>query len=85
MKYGKLTAERRRTFTLGFTDIDREMTRETVDGTYTYSEYAARIALLENDVFQWDCASFGFPDEVRICESDTPDVFDIDVVWRNES
>lgn len=81
MKYGKLSVERRRTFTLDITDIDHEMTRETGGGTYTYSEYAARKALLENEVFQWDCAAFGFPSEIAIHESDTPDTFDIDVVW----
>ena len=85
MKYGKLSAERSRTFTLGFTDIDREMTRETVNGTYTYSEYAARKALLENEIFQWDCAAFGFPSDMVVHESDSPDAFDIDVFWRNEN
>ena len=85
MKYGKLSAERRRTFTLGITDIDHEMVRETGNGTYMYSEYAARKALLENQVFQWDCAAFGFPDEVRMYESETPDTFDIDAYWRNEN
>ena len=85
MKYGKLSAERRRAFTLDITDIDHEMVRETGNGTYMYSEYAARKVLLENQVFQWDCAAFGFPDEVRIYESDTPDAFDIDAFWRNEN
>lgn len=83
MKYGKLWAERRRAFTLGITDIDHEMTRETGHGTYTYSEYAARKSLLENQVFQWDCAAFGFPDDMVVYESDSPDTFDIDVFWRN--
>lgn len=83
MKWGKLTAERRRTFTLDITDIDHEMTRETENKTYTYQEYAARKALLENQVFQWDCAAFGFPDEVCLYESDSPDTFDIDVFWRD--
>lgn len=83
MKYGKLSAERRRTFTLGITEIDHEMTRETGHGTYTYNEYAARKALLENEVFQFDCAAFGFPDEMNVLESDSPDTFDIDVFWRN--
>lgn len=84
MKYGTLSAERRRTFTLDITEIDHEMTRETGRGTYTYNEYAVRKALLENQVFQWDCAAFGFPDDMVIHESDSPDVFDIDVFWRNE-
>ena len=83
MKYGKLSEERRRTFTLGITDIDQEMVRETGNGRYTYSDYAARKALLENDVFQWDCASLGFPSDMVIHESDSPDTFDIDVFWRN--
>ena len=85
MKYGKLSAERLRTFTLDITDIDHEMTRETGNGTYTYNEYAVRKALLENQVFQWDCAAFGFPDEMRVHESDSPDTFDIDVFWQNQS
>lgn len=83
MKYGKLSAERRRTFTLGITDIDHEMTRENGSGTYTYNEYAARKALLENQVFQWDCAAFGFPNEMNVLASDSPDTFDIEIIWRN--
>lgn len=83
MKYGKLSAERRRTFTLDITEIDHEMTRETGHGTYTYNEYGARKALLENQVFQWDCAAFGFPDDMIVHESDSPDTFDIEVFWRN--
>lgn len=83
MKYGKLSAERRRTFTLGITDIDHEMVSETGNKTYIYQEYAARKALLENQAFQLDCAAFGFPDEMRVHESDSPDTFDIDVFWRN--
>ena len=83
MKYGKLSAERRRTFTLGITDIDHEMTRETGNGTYTYNEYAVCRALLENQVFQLDCAAFSFPDVMTVYESNSPDVFDIDVFWRN--
>lgn len=85
MKYGKLSAERRRTFTLGITDIDHEMTHETSHGTFAYSEYAARKSLLENQVFQWDCAAFGFPDDMVVYESDSPDTFYIDVFWRKES
>ena len=83
MKYGKLSEERRRTFTIDITDIDHEMTFETGRGTYAYYEYAARKALLENEIFQWDCAAFGFPDEMNVLESDSPDTFDIDVFWRN--
>ena len=85
MKYGKLSAERRRTFTLGIMDIDHEMTRETENKTYTYNEYAARKALLENEIFQWDCDAFGFPDDMIVHESDSPDTFYIDVFWRNKS
>lgn len=83
MKYGKLAVERRRTFTLDITDADHELAQETGNGTYIYSEFAARKTLLENEVFQWDCAMFGFPDELNIHESDSPDAFDIDVFWRN--
>ena len=83
MKYGKLSAERRRTFTLDITDIEHEMVRETGNKTYIYQEYAARKSLLENQVFQWDCAAFGFPDDMVVYGSDSPDVFDIDVFWRN--
>lgn len=83
MKYSKLSRERRRTFTLEITDIDHELVRETENHTFIYSEYAARKALLENQAFQWGCAAFGFPADMVIHESDTPDVFDIDVFWRN--
>lgn len=85
MKYGKLSVECRRTFTLDNTDIDHEIVRDMGSGIYAYSEYAARKALLENQVFQWDCAAFGFPDDMIVHESDSPDVFDIDVLWRNKS
>lgn len=83
MKYSKVSAERCRTFTLDIRDVDHEMARETGNGMYTYNEYAARKTLLENDIFQWDCAEFGFPDDMIIHESNSPDVFDIDVFWRN--
>lgn len=85
MKYGKLSGERRRTFTLDITEIDHEMTHETGNGTYTYNEYAARKSLLENDVFQWDCAAFGFPVDMIVHESGSPDTFDIEIIWRNKS
>lgn len=83
MKYGKFTAERRRVYTLEVADIDGEMTSETESGTYTYSEFAARKSLVENQVFQWDCAAFGFPTEMNVCESDTPVTFDVEVFWRD--
>lgn len=83
MKYGKLTVERRRTFTLEKTDIDHELVGESGSGAYTYSEYATRKALLESSRFQWDCAAFGFPSDIAIHESDTPDAFDIDAFWRD--
>lgn len=83
MKYGKITSERRRVYTLEVADIDGEMTRETENGTYTYSEFAARKSLLENQVFQWDCAAFGFPTEMAVHESDSPDTFDVEVFWRD--
>lgn len=83
MKYGKLSAERRRVYTLETADIDRELLREMVNGTYTLGEYAARKTLLGNTVFQWDCAAFGFPSEMVVHESDTPDTFDIEVFWRD--
>lgn len=83
MKYGKLSSERRRTFTLGITDIHHEMTNETGNGTYTYNEYAARIALLENEFFQQDCSAFGFPADMIVHESDSPDIFDIEIIWRD--
>ena len=85
MKYGKLSAERRRTFTLGINEIDHEIVRDMGSGIYAYSEYAARKALLENQVFQWDCAAFGFPDDMVVHESDSPDTFDIEIIWRNKS
>ena len=83
MKTGKLTVERRRVFTLERDDIYGEMVCETDDGMYTYSECAASKALLENQFFKWDCAAFGFPDEMKVCESDSPDTFDIEIIWRN--
>lgn len=83
MKYGKLSVERRRVFTLEATDIDHEMLRVNGNGTCIYSEYAARKTLLEASQFQWDCAAFGFPSEMVVCESDNPDAFDIEVFWRD--
>lgn len=83
MKWGKLTIERCRTFTLETYDIDHEMVREIGNGVYEYSEFAARKFLMENQYFQWDCAAFGFPSEMVVHVSDSPDVFDIDVFWRD--
>ena len=85
MKWGKLTVERRRVYTLEKADIDYEMVRETERGTYIYSEFAARKMLMENQYFQWDCAAFDFPYQVRLYESDTPDTFDIEAFWGKES
>ena len=82
MKYGKLLYERRQTFTLDINDIDHEMVRDSGNGTYTYSEYAARKALLENETFKLACAAFGFPYDMTVYESNSPDTFDIDVLWR---
>lgn len=82
MKYGKLTYERRRVYTLEITDIDHEMAHRTERGTYIYSDFAARKTLMENQFFQWDCAAFDFPYQVRLYESDSPDTFDIEVFWR---
>lgn len=83
MKCGKLTSERRRTYTVEIDDVDHELVRDTGNGTYIYNEYAVRKTLLEYYIFQWDCAGFGFPDELVVHESDSPDTFDIDVFWRN--
>lgn len=83
MKYGKLSVERLRVFTLEASDIDHDLLRETGNGAYTYSEYATRKTLLESSQFQWDCAAFGFPAEITVHESDSPDMFDIDVFWRD--
>lgn len=83
MKTGKLSIERRRTFTLEATDIYSEMVCETENKTYTYSEHAACKVLLENQFFKWDCAAFGFPNEMNVLESDSPDTFDIEIIWRN--
>lgn len=85
MKWGKLTVERRRVYTLEKTDIDHEMVRETERGTYIYSEFAARKMLMENQYFQWDCAAFDFPYKMHVLESDTPDTFDAVAFWGKES
>lgn len=85
MKWGKLTVERRRVYTLEIADIDHEMVRETDRGTYIYSDFAARKTLMENQFFQWDCAAFDFPCQVRLYESDTPDAFDVVAIWGKES
>ena len=85
MKTGKLAFERRRTFTLEKIDIDHEMVCETENKTYIYNENAACKALLDNQFLKWDCAAFGFPADMIVHESDNPDTFDIDIVWRNKS
>lgn len=83
MKYGNLTTERQRVYTLEIADIDHEMLRENQNGTYIYADCAARKTLLENEVFQWDCTAFGFPNAMNVCESDSPDIFDVEVFWRD--
>lgn len=83
MIWGKLTSERCRVFTLENADIDHEMVKDIGAGIYEYSEFAARKFLLENQYFQWDCAAFGFPTEMNVLESNTPDAFDVEIYWRN--
>lgn len=85
MKHGKLVSAYRRAYTLESVDIDHEMVQDLGNVTYSYSEYAARKALLEDQVFQWDCAMFGFPVGMDVLESDSPDTFDVEVVWQHES
>ena len=85
MKWGKLAVERRRVYTLDIADIDHEMVRQDERGKYIYSDFAARKTLMENQFFQWDCAAFGFPSQVRLYESDTPDAFDFVAFWGKES
>lgn len=83
MKYGKLAAEHRRVYTLENTEIDHEIVTANQNGMYIYGDGAARKTLLENEVFQWDCVAFGFPDAMNVCESDSPDIFDVEVFWRD--
>lgn len=83
MKYGNLTAERRRVYTLEIAEIDHEIVTANQNGTYIYGDGAARKTLLENEVFQWDCVAFGFPNAMSVCESDSPDTFDVEIFWRN--
>ena len=82
MKYGNLTTERRRVYTLEIAEIDHEIVTTNQSGTYTYGDGAARKTLLENEVFQWDCVAFGFPNAMNVCESDSPDTFDVEVFWQ---
>lgn len=82
MKRGKCTVERRIVYTLEIHDIDPEMACDNEDGSYAYSEFAARKTLMGNQLFQWDCAAFGFPTELNVLESDNPDMFDVEIFWR---
>lgn len=83
MKYGNLTTERRRVYTLEIAEIDHEIVTASQNGAYIYGDGAARKTLLENEVFQWDCVAFGFPNAMNVCESDSPDTFDVEVFWRD--
>lgn len=83
MKYGNLATERRRVYTLEIAEIDHENVTASQNGAYIYGDGAARKTLLENEVFQWDCVAFGFPNAMNVCESDSPDTFDVEVFWRD--
>lgn len=83
MKYGNLTTERRRVYTLEIAEIDHEIVTVNQNGMYIYGDGAARKTLLENEVFQWDCVAFGFPNTMNVCESDSPGTFDVEVFWRD--
>ena len=83
MKYGNLTTERCRVYTLEIAEIDHEIVTANQNGTHIYGDGAARKTLLEDEVFQWDCVAFGFPDVMNVCESDSPDIFDVEVFWRD--
>lgn len=83
MKWGKLTVERRRVYTFDNADIDHEMVRQDERDKYIYNDFAARKTLTENQFYQWDCAAFGFPDDMIVQESDSPDTFDVVVFWGN--
>lgn len=80
MKYGRLNG-RSRTYTLERDDIEHDVVSKTENGTYIYNEYGARLSLMKDKVFQFDCAFSGFPVEMNVHESDTPDTFSIDVSW----
>lgn len=84
MKCSKQFEEHKRVFTLENTDIEPAcINRVDQWGTYTYSVPDARRILVCDLVFQMDCIRFGFPSEMNIRETESPDTFDVEVFWRD--
>lgn len=82
MKHTPITYEQRRTYTLESATADfGEKEAAINDGLYTLPVYYVRKALLSDAMFCLDCESIGFPTDVRLMPSDTPDTFDVVVIW----
>lgn len=82
MKHTTLIYEQRRTYTLESATADFDEKKAAISGdTYTLPDFYVRKALLSDAMFCLDCQCNGFPTDVRLMPSDTPDTFDVEVVW----
>lgn len=82
MKHTTITYEQRRTYTIESATADFDEKKATISGdTYTLPDFYVRKALLSDTMFCLDCQCNGFPADVRLMPSDTPDTFDVEVVW----
>lgn len=82
MKHTPTTYSQHRTFTLESAtgDFDKKKVAFN-DGLYTLPDFHVRKALLSDAMFCLDCECAGFPTDVRLMPSDTPDMFDVEVIW----
>lgn len=82
MKHTRSTYEQRRTYTLESAAADFDEKKADISGgTYTLPDFYVRKALLSDAMFCLDCQCNGFPTDVRLMPSDTPDTFDVEVIW----
>lgn len=83
MKNTNMFIEHRRVWTIEKGDFDASGVALRKD-CYCLSDMAARRALLKDVLFCSDVAYYGFPQRFFVNESDTPDVFDVEVIWEEQ-
>ena len=83
MKHTSSTYEQRRTYTLESATADFDEKKAVIsDGAYMLPDFYVRKALLTDTMFCLDCQCHGFPTDVRLMPSDTPTMFDVNVIWE---
>lgn len=83
MKNTRMITEHHRIWTLETGDFSENDVM--FDGrSYALSDRGARMALLKDVTFCADAGVFGFPQHMVVGESDTSEVFDVEVIWTEQ-